>query len=113
MSSLTDELKNARGKRYYDILKEIMYGDIGAAMLEDFDQVVKATGHFQLADLARIAMRYDVNLKATCEWLEEKRRLGTGTYDRLKDRGLKVKKLYADVLAMDALDNTTEEGGGE
>lgn len=94
MTKLTDQLKTARGKRYYDILKLILV-DVGPQIVADAQQIAIDTGKLTVLDIGRMAVKYDLNYRATCEWLEESRVLPAGAYQRLKDNGLKVGEVLA------------------
>lgn len=107
----TQTLKLARGKRYFDLLKAILYGPTGQAIIDDFNGMKEETAHFTLADLSRLTIKYDLPFKAVCEWLEESHCLPTGTYDRLKLRGLKVNRILDKVRAMEPIEQPTTTGG--
>ena len=87
---LIAELNTARGKRYYDLLRQVL-ADIGPAIVADFDRFRAETGTVTPVNLGQIVLRHGLNFKATCEWLEEVTDLPTGTYERLKLDGLKVR----------------------
>lgn len=91
MSELTEKLKVTRGKGYYTILKAIL-ADCGQQILDDAN-AIKATGKLTVLDVGKLAVKYDLNFKATCEWLEENRVLPAGSYQRLIDRGLKAREV--------------------
>jgi hypothetical protein len=91
MSELTDKLRVTRGKGYYTVLKQIL-AECGQQIIDDAN-IIKATGKLTVLDIGRLAVKYDLNLKATAEWLEENRALPTGTYQRLLDRGLKAREI--------------------
>lgn len=102
MSELTEQLRNARGKRYYDILKQIL-AEIGPQIAEDARTIKDQNGgKLTLFNVGQLAVKYDLNFKATVEWLEESRVLKTGAYERLKDAGVKAREVLTAVPQGDA-----------
>ena len=75
-----------RGAAYYVELRAILT-EIGPALKADAERVRDTTGKITPADLCRWALRYELNVKATTEALEDMRVLPTGTYDKLLSRG--------------------------
>jgi len=96
MSELTDKLKVTRGKGYYTVLKAIL-GAIGPQIATDARAIVAENGEFSTYNIGCLALKYDLNFKATCEWLEESQVLPVGTYDRLKRSGLKFGKILLEI----------------
>jgi hypothetical protein len=94
VSALTEDLKTARGKRYYDILRLVL-AEVGGAIEADARAIVEQTGKITPLDVGRLATRYDLNFKATCEHLEDRNVLPCGTHQSLVERGLKVKRILA------------------
>lgn len=93
MSDLTEKLRHTRGKGYYTVLKAIL-ADIGPQLAADAVAILaESGGKMTVYDIGCLAVKYDLNLKATFEWLEESRVIPAGTYDRLKDRGLKAREV--------------------
>lgn len=91
MRELTVKLKTARGKGYYTILKQIL-SECGEKIVVDAKELASQQGgKLKVIDIATLANKYDLNYKATCEWLEECKVLPCGAYERLKDRGLKAR----------------------
>lgn len=91
---LTQSLKTARGKRYYDILKslrDIIAPDLAA----DFEAVYQYRGGMTPAWIGVLALHYDVNYKAMIELLEWGRHVKCGLYDRIiTDGGVKVRDAF-------------------
>jgi hypothetical protein len=89
-ADLTQQLKTARGKRYYDILKALR--DLIAADLRaDFEAIKQSYGKMTPVMVGVLALHYDVNYKAMCELLEWGRCLHCNSYGRIiTDGGLKV-----------------------
>lgn len=82
-------IKTARGSVYYGLLKTIL-GHIGKTMYDHEQRIEREEGDFTVADIGYLSIVYDLNFKATCEWLEEVYAINSGTYDRIKDCGIKV-----------------------
>lgn len=83
------KLRVTRGKGYYTILKAILY-EVGPQIAADANAIkAESGGKFTVYNIGCLAVKYDLNFKATCEWLEESRVLPVGTYDRLKRGGIK------------------------
>lgn len=95
------ELRPVRlqGRAYYDELKRLIR-EHGAQMLEDAIDIKTETHMFTPYDLAYLALKYRLNMKATCEWLEESGFLLHGTYAKLLDRRFKpvtvARRVWAD-----------------
>lgn len=91
---LTQSLKTARGKRYYDILKslrDIIASDLSA----DFEAISQHRGGMTPAWIGVLALHYDVNYKAMIELLEWGHHVKTGLYDRIiLGGGLKVRDVF-------------------
>lgn len=87
-----EAIKTARGQVYYGLLKTIL-SHVGKQM---YDEAKNWQGKLAVVDLGYISLKYGLNFKATCEWLEETCVLPTGIYDRIMDGSrLKVKDIYA------------------
>lgn len=91
MSELTDKLKVTRGKGYYTVLKQILAG-CGKQIIADA-RVMAESGKLTVLDVGHLAKKYDLNYKATCEWLEENGVIPTGTHQELVRRGLKAREV--------------------
>lgn len=92
--SLTAKLRVTRGKGYYTILKAIL-AEVGPLLVADAEAIkAESGGKFTVYNVGCLAVKYDLNLKATCEWLEESRVLPVGSYRRLKARGLKATEVF-------------------
>lgn len=95
MSENTDRLKVSRGKGYYTVLRLVL-AEIGQAMLDDARAIKAERGGISLLDIGRLAVRYDLNLKATMEWLAEGSQghiIPTGAYDMCVDGGMKARQV--------------------
>lgn len=101
MHPLMAELGTARGKRYYELLKQIL-ADIGPLMVADFDKFKETSGKVTLCNVGQIALRHGLNFKATCEWLEDARRLPAGTYETKLAGRIKVRDIMAAAREADA-----------
>jgi hypothetical protein len=88
-----------QGKAYYTELKAILR-EVGYDLVQDAKRI-KGTGRFTVEDLCRLALKYNLNCKATCEHLEDKRVLPCGTYDRLRCRGFRPMKLMLELWKND------------
>lgn len=82
---------NLRGVAYYTELKRIL-AEIGPAIIADAEAIKAATGTITPVGVAGLALKHNLNFKATCEWLEEQRFLRYGTYDRIR-ASLKISDL--------------------
>jgi hypothetical protein len=84
------ELRPVRlqGKAYYDALKRILR-EIGSSLLQDAIDIKTETHTFTPHNLCYLALKYRLNVKATCEWLEESGFLLHGTYQTLRERRFK------------------------
>lgn len=78
------ELKTARGQRYYGLLKSFLR-ERGKAMVDAFVQIRTEAGKVTPVDIGYIALRFDLNYKATWEWLYEARCIGVD-YDDVARR---------------------------
>lgn len=93
MSDLWIELPQLRplarqGKPYYAELRAIFKSE-GQAIKDDVNRVHRAHHKLTVADVCRLALTHRINLKAMFDFLEDENILPCGTYDRLKDRGLR------------------------
>jgi hypothetical protein len=79
-----------RGKAYYDHLK-VLLGIVGSSLAAE----ARLTEALTPVTVGILALRYGLNYKACCEWLEECRILPAGTYDRIAD-GLKIKDILTE-----------------
>lgn len=108
--TLTEKLRVTRGRGYYTVLKAIL-ASIGPQLVADANAIkAESGGKLTAYDVGCLAMKYDLNLKATCEWLEESRTLPVGTYDRLKRGGLKATEVFDEVTVGQALKEALAAG---
>lgn len=96
MSSLTTQLKTARGKRYIDILKAIL-SDVGDGIVADAQKIIADTGKITPLCIGRLSLKYDLNYKATCDHLEDRGILPVGTHAILIARGLRVQAVMGEL----------------
>jgi hypothetical protein len=91
---LTQALKTARGKHFGTLLKQT-YATLGPRLTEAARAIKQETGKITPTDVGKLALEFNLCLKHTFDFLEDVQDqvLPTGTYDRLKDRGLKAKEL--------------------
>ena len=87
LAKCREAIKTARGQIYYGLLKTIL-SHVGKQMVDE----TKAMPKVAVVDLGYISLKYGLNFKATCEWLEETHVLPTGTHDRIR-ASLKVKTI--------------------
>lgn len=107
MSDLNIELPRLRpyarqGKAYIDELKKILKAE-GDAILRDVEAARSRNKGLTTSDICRVALTHRLNLKATFDFLEDKRVLPCGTYDRVKDGGIRpvaaMKEVWAEMQA--------------
>lgn len=76
--------KGARGQRYYALLKAFLSVN-GKAMVEFAKTLRGEDGGYSPAGIGWVSIKFGLNFKATCEWLEETNVLRAGWYDRVMD----------------------------
>ena len=86
----SEALKRARGQEWVKLLREV-YADVAPVLAEEARQIIAEAGRLAPIDVAKMAVRHNLHFKHACEWLEEERVLPTGTYSRMRERGLKVR----------------------
>lgn len=96
MNRLTDKLRTLRGKAYHTLLKTIL-DECGQQIVQEARVIIVGSGRLAPVDIGALAIKYDLNFRATCEWLEESQVIPTGVYDRLIERGLRVSEVLAAV----------------
>jgi hypothetical protein len=101
---LTEALKTARGQRFGSLLKQT-YAVLGSRLANAARAIKQETGKITPVDVAKLALEFNLCLKHTFDFLEDVQDqvLPSGTYDRLKDRGLKAKELF-NVVAIQSKD---------
>lgn len=89
---IASEMKSARGQRYYGLLKSFLAVN-GKAIVNHF-KMIKAVqeGKVTPVDIAYIALKFDLNFKATWEWLVETRCIAVD-YDEIP-HSFTVKRAY-------------------
>ncbi len=92
---LTEALKTTRGPRFGSLLKQT-YAVLGPSLADAAREIKQDTGKLTPTDVGVLALQFNLCLKHTFEFLEDVQDqvLPSGTYDRLKDRGLKAKELF-------------------
>lgn len=90
---LRAEIKTARGKRYYALLKAIL-SRVGKPIVDTANKIHDETGKLTPIDIGYLSLWFDLNFKATCEWLEEAQIIPHGMHDRIR-QNVKVGDLYA------------------
>lgn len=100
---IRNKLTGLRGAAYYARLREIL-ADCGQLLADEAKEIDQITP----LDIGVLAIKYGLNFKATCEWLEESRVIPTGTYDRLIKRGIKI----SDILSAVTLGSNSLTCGG-
>ncbi|NJM74686.1 MAG: hypothetical protein HC852_01665 [Acaryochloridaceae cyanobacterium RU_4_10] len=109
---LTEALKTARGQRFGSLLKQT-YALLGPRLTNSAREIKQQTGKLTPTDVGGLALQFSLCLKHTFDFLEDDRVLPSGTYDRLKDRGLKAKEVFKAVAVRSQAIEDTEywEGG--
>jgi len=88
-------IKTARGEIYYGLLKTIL-SHVGKAMVDETKRIRQLRdGKLSPIDIGYISLKFGLNYKATCEWLEETGVIWSGTYDEIKSmKDYSVKFIY-------------------
>lgn len=86
---LAEKLKQARGKEFTRLYKQL-YQQSGKLLEAEARQIIEKKGGLSIRDVAKLAIRFNLQLKHAFEFLEGRGVLATGTYCRLQNRGLKV-----------------------
>jgi Zn-dependent peptidase ImmA (M78 family)/DNA-binding XRE family transcriptional regulator len=76
-------------------------------IMQQFSKIIQQNGKFTPTDLFRLAHYYRVSLAALALRLEQLELLPTGTWDALKDRGLKVRETQR-TLGIEEVERYTE-----
>ncbi len=87
--TLNDKLRAARGKGYFTVLKAIL-AKCGQDIINDAQEVKRKDGRITPFNIAEIALKHDLNFKATCEWLEESGVIPSGSHQKLIERGFRA-----------------------
>lgn len=90
---LCEQITMARGERYYGLLKALL-SVIGKEMHDYTRGLISITP----VDIAHVHLKFNLNMKATWEWLEETSAVYSGTYQQFVDLRLKVKDLEAKAI---------------
>jgi Zn-dependent peptidase ImmA (M78 family) len=78
-----------------------------SSLLKQFNDMYRSHGKFTPTNLFTLAHYYEVSVEALVNRLEEMGLLPSGTWDRLRDRGLKVRKVQAE-LGLEAITQRTD-----
>lgn len=89
---LTTQLKVARGKEFVKLLKQTYYA-IAPLLEKRANQMIEAEGKLTARMVGVLANEFNLCAKHTFEFLAHLKILPSGTYDRLIDRGLKVRDI--------------------
>lgn len=91
---LTKQLKTARGKRYYEILRCLRHC-LSDDLSKDFLEIKKYYGKITPVTIGVLALHYDINLKAMFELLNDCHLIKCGHYDRIIiDGKVKVGEIF-------------------
>jgi hypothetical protein len=89
-----------QGKAYYAELRAILK-EIRHRVLTDVKTLRRQGKRVTIRDVCVFALRYELNLKAMFDLLEDENVLPCGTYERLKDRGMRpmtaLRGVYAEM----------------
>jgi hypothetical protein len=81
---ITEEMKTARGQRYYGLLKSALKVS-GKAIAEKAQALRAEHDGLTMAMLGYMTHHFNLNFKALGEWLEECRIIPTGTTERISE----------------------------
>lgn len=90
--------KGAKGQRYYALLKAFLSVE-GKAIYDAAAKIRADNGKALIYDVGYLSLRFGLNFKATCEWLNECGFMRSGMYE-LAMQHLKVKDIYAEARKM-------------
>lgn len=93
LAQLCEQIKTARGERYYGLLKVIL--SVIGKQMHDY---ARSLPGITPVDIAHIHLKFNLNLRATWEWLEETSAVYAGTYQQFVDLRLRVKDLEAKAI---------------
>jgi hypothetical protein len=96
---LTNSLKTARGKHFKKVLIETFHSI--SPKLKAEARAIKAVSGIKVRDVAELAIRYNLQLKHCFDFLEDsegEQIIRFGTYDRLRDAGLKSNQIMWEAL---------------
>lgn len=87
-----------QGKPYKDELRAILK-EIRIDLRDEARTILYQTHRFTTRDLCRLALKYELNVKATCEALEETGAISRGAWERLRRQGFRPTHALREVLA--------------
>lgn len=85
-----------QGKAYIDELKAYLK-DIQFQVKNDVKVLHQRNGKVTLRFVCQLALKYELNLKAMFGFLEDEHLIAFGTYESLKDRGLRPMTMLREV----------------
>lgn len=95
LDALRQTIKDCRGKNYHDLVRAF-FSIAGDAMVAE----ARAFPEFTPLHVVYLSLRFGINFKATCEYLEERRVIRSGVYAHLtKNLGAKVRDLHSKARA--------------
>lgn len=96
LAKCQEAIKTSRGEVYYGLLKTIL-SHVGKAMVDETKALRAHQNKLSAVDIGYISLKYGLNYKATCEWLEETQMLPAGTHERITEmRDYSVKCIYSE-----------------
>jgi hypothetical protein len=101
-----------QGKAYYDELKAY-FREIQHDLKADAERMKRENGgKFVVLHLLQLALKYELNVKATADCLEDLRFLPCGAYDRIKECGfrpmIELRKLWDEQQGKTAVQDAFE-----
>jgi hypothetical protein len=87
-------IKTARGQIYYGLLKTIL-SHVGKQIVDEIKRLRQRQGGIAPVDIGYVSLKFGLNYKATCEWLEETGCIRPGTHERITEmRDYSVRFIY-------------------
>lgn len=90
MTTLQQQLRNARGSHYGKLYKQVYYSEIGQSLFADAADIAAARNGIHYPDIGMLMLRYDLPCATTFKLLEDARILPYGTWQTLQERKLKA-----------------------
>jgi hypothetical protein len=90
---LTARLRRLRGEAWAALRKqifELVGGNIKANIAE---LKAQQDGKLTISDVGKLCIKYDLEMKTLCDWLEDERIVPHGMYEHLKRSGLKPRQV--------------------
>lgn len=79
---LTEHLKGLRGADYYNHSIKV-YNSLSESIEYSVKLIIENHGKLSSIDIATIALKYNINFKLSCEFLEKLGVLRLGTYNKI------------------------------